>query len=145
MQGVALDCEFNPDGTWGITDGSAGLRGSVLRSDSLAEVKEFVSSFLSGMAIGLQQTRSTVYGMDVPGTTRNSLLTGTGQMFNRYADEVREAIRKDGVFVRVPAGKPLYVFIPQTIDRSQAKIGNLRPDHMVAAFHNASETNTMNR
>ena len=54
VNGLALDREKQPDGTgWGITDGSAGLRGELLKSDDLAEVKLFAATFLSGAASGL--------------------------------------------------------------------------------------------
>src|SRR4051794_33144577 len=39
VSGLALDHEREPDaGTWAITDGSAGLRGRLIKSDNLAEV-----------------------------------------------------------------------------------------------------------
>jgi hypothetical protein len=45
---IALDREFSGDQEgWGITDGSAGLRGRILKSDDLAEIKLFAATFLS--------------------------------------------------------------------------------------------------
>jgi hypothetical protein len=34
---------------------------------------------------------------------------------------MREAIARDGFYLRVPAGKPFYLYVTQTLDRSQAK------------------------
>src|SRR5207244_950670 len=47
VTGIALDREKEPDGSegWGITDGSAGLRGELLKSDDLAEIKLFAATF----------------------------------------------------------------------------------------------------
>ncbi len=80
VSGLALDHERDPDtGTWGITDGSAGLRGRLLKSDNLAEVKLFIASLLSGAAEAFTQ--------------------------------------------KVPAGKQFYLYITQTVDEQDAKIG----------------------
>ncbi len=51
VSGLALDHEREPEtGSWGITDGSAGLRGKLLKTDNLAEVKLYVAALLSGAA-----------------------------------------------------------------------------------------------
>ena len=53
LEGVALDREKDPNGEgWGITDGSAGLRGQVLKTDNMAEIKLFAATLLSGAASG---------------------------------------------------------------------------------------------
>ena len=51
LSGIALDREADPSGDgWAITDGSAGLRGRVLKSDDMSEIKLFAATFLSGAA-----------------------------------------------------------------------------------------------
>ena len=51
LKAIALDREFSGDQEgWGITDGSAGLRGRIIKSDDLAEIKLFAATFLSGAA-----------------------------------------------------------------------------------------------
>ena len=137
VNGIALDRDASSSGTaWGITDGSAGLRGQILRSDSLAEIKLFAATFMSGVASGLQEERSTILGTQVANTARNATLDGASQVMNTYAQQMLEAIRRDGIFVRVPAGTLMYLYITQTIDRSFAKSGNLR----VTAMPNAAFT-----
>lgn len=127
VNGIALDREENSSGSkWGITDGSAGLKGQIIRSDSFAEIKGFVAAFLSAAAAGLQENRNTVFGSQVANTGRNAALAGTSQVINTYAQQIFETIRREGIFVRVPAGKQMYLYITQTIDLQQAKIGNLR-------------------
>ena len=81
---------------------------------------------LSGVASGLEQSQATVLGTQIPNTARNAALTGTGQVLNTYAQQILDAIKKQGVFVRVPAGKQFYLYITQTLDLDKARIGNMR-------------------
>ena len=64
LKAIALDREFdnntNQSG-WAITDGSAGLRGEIIKSDNLADIKLFAATFLSGAASAL--TRKTADGL----------------------------------------------------------------------------------
>ena len=136
VNGIALDREEHPDGnSWGLTDGSAGLRGQVLRSDSLEDIKLFIATFLAGAAAGLKEQRTTLLGDQIIRSTRNFALEGAGQVVSSYAQRIQDAIQRDGIFVRVAAGKEMYLYVPHTIDCSQAKIGNLRVATMpTAAF-----------
>ena len=127
IHGIALDRERNDSGgTWGITDGSPGLAGDVIRSQSTEEIKLFAATMLSGMASGLQQSQSTILGTQISGTAKNAALNGTSQVLNTYAQQILDTIKKQGVFVRVPAGKQFYLYVTQTIDLSKAKVGNAR-------------------
>jgi hypothetical protein len=42
---------------------------------------------------------------------------------NEVAARIREEISKRGIYVRVPAGKPFYLFVEQTIDPRAAAVG----------------------
>ncbi|MCC6234246.1 MAG: TrbI/VirB10 family protein [Verrucomicrobiales bacterium] len=133
VSGIALDREdavtrdLNLDG-----DGVAGLRGRVIRSQSAEEIRLFAASFLSGVASGLQTRRTTAFGTEVLGTAQNAALNGAGEVLNAYAREMTEAIRRDGVFVAVPAGHPLYLYVPHTLDLGQLRIGALRASTLVS-------------
>ena len=142
VHGIALDCGKLPDGPgWELTDGSAGLRGTVLQGESQDELKLFGATFLSGMASGLQQSRDTVFGSQVIGNARNAALSGTSQVLNSYAQQVLEAIKRDGSYVRVPAGKAMYLYLTDTLDLSQAHIGNLRVGSLPApTFYPVAKT-----
>ena len=136
VDGIALDRDEQPGShVWGITDGSAGLKGRMIRSDSLAEIKLFVATFVSGTASGLQESRDSVFGPQIARTTRNAALSGAGQVMNTYAQQILETIRRDGLFVRVPAGKQMYLYATQTIDRSQARRGGSRVISRVSPVH----------
>ena len=122
----ALDRDDSGTGRWGERDGTIGLTGQVLKSDSSAEIKFFLSTFMSGASGAFEQTQNTLFGTQSRSTVRNAGIAGASQVLNNYAQQIAETIRKDGVFVRVPAGKQMYLYVTHTIDRSAAKIGNLR-------------------
>ncbi len=124
IHGFALDREFDTEGAgWGITDGSAGIRGQVLKSDSLAEAKLFLATALSGMAEGLVQTRTTALGNIMRGTARNAGVSGASKVLDTYAEQIQEAVKRDGIYVRVPAGKQFYLYLNQTVDKGKAMHG----------------------
>jgi hypothetical protein len=128
VNGIALNREFNEQtGNWGITDGSAGLSGQVIKTNKWQEeVKLLAATMLSGMASGLEDSTTTVLGTQVASSAKNGALAGTSQVLNRYAQQELDKINKETAFVRVSGGKQMYLYVTQTIDRSQAKIGNLR-------------------
>lgn len=78
------------------------------------------------MASSLQEPQLTQFNLPFSVTARNAGLAGTSQVLNSYAQQILETVKKEGIFVRVPAGKQMYLYVPHTIDCSQAKIGNLR-------------------
>ena len=127
LSGIALDREADPNGDgWGITDGSAGLRGRVIKSDDMAEIKLFAATFLSGAAAAFTQTQPTVYGSQIVPTLQNAPLTGAQSVIQAYAQQIYDSIQRDGFYVRVPAGKQFYLYVTQTIDESDAVIGGTR-------------------
>src|SRR6266705_2283730 len=124
VSGLALDHERDPDtGTWGITDGSAGLRGRLLKTDNLAEVKLFIASLLSGAAEAFTQRQVSPFGTFALPTLQNAPLQGAQSVLDRYAQQILQTIERDGFYVRVPAGKQFYLYITQTVDEQDAKIG----------------------
>jgi len=127
LSGIALDREADPNGDgWGITDGSAGLRGQVLKSDDMAEIKLFAATFLSGAAAAFTQTQPTILGNQITPTLENAPLTGAQSVLQAYAQQILDTIQRDGFYVRVPAGKQFYLYVTQTIDESDAVIGGTR-------------------
>ena len=135
LHGVALDMERDyQSGTWLLTDGSAGLKGDILKTDNWAEVKLFASTFLAAAASGLQQTQNvssplTGATQQVPlATPQNAALQGTSAVLNQYAQQIADSIKRDGFYVRVPAGKQFYLYVTQTIDLQQAKRGRSQLD-----------------
>ncbi|MFO1501075.1 MAG: TrbI/VirB10 family protein [Verrucomicrobiota bacterium] len=131
LKAIALDREFET-GTnqvgWGITDGSAGLRGELIKADSLAEIKLFAATYLSGAAGALTETQHTLLGSVASPTLNNAPLQGAQAVLQTYAKRIYDSIQRDGFYVRVPSGKQFYLYVVQTIDRGDAVIGGtLKP------------------
>ncbi len=127
VSGLALDHELDPDtGSWGITDGSAGLRGKLLKTDNLAEVKLYIATLLSGAASALTENQVTAFGTFALPSLQNAPLQGAQSVLDRYAQQILQTIERDGFYVRVPAGKQFYLYVTQTIDEKDAKIGGTR-------------------
>ena len=130
LHGVALDMERNETtGTWQLTDGSAGLKGDILKTDNWAEIKLFASTFLAAASTGLEDTENTsnlLTGQTTQtplSTPKNAALEGTSAVLNQYAQQILDSIKRDGFYVRVPAGKQFYLYVTQTIDLDKAQRG----------------------
>lgn len=119
ITGVALNREDAGSTAFAPQDGSAGLRGEVLRSDRQREVKLFATTFLASATTALQDTQVTagLLGQTAlpAATARNATLAGTSAVLREYAQQVRESIARDGFYVRVPAGTPFYLYVTQSI------------------------------
>lgn len=118
VEGMALSRD--PNGLEPTADGTAGLPGVILRTDDWREAKLFAATFLATATAALQDTRSSFSGLGeslVPAATaRNATLAGTGAVLREYARQIQEAIKDDGVYVRVPAGTPFYLYVTEPID-----------------------------
>lgn len=136
VEGLALDRERDPlTGHWGNHDGSAGLRGQLVRTDDWRELKLFASTFLSTATLALQETRS---GVGLLGETtvavatgKNAALAGTSSILREYAQHLKDTIQRDGFYLRIPAGKPFYLYLTEPIapprDRSTSDQPNPLP------------------
>ena len=136
IKGLVLDMERDPQyDTYGITDGSAGLRGDVIRTANNDMIKLYAASLISGMSGAASSGTSGILGNRVytnnsslglsalQGGVINPVGGGTQGVLDRYADQILKSIERDGFFVRVPAGKQFYVYCSEAIDLSRAKIG----------------------
>ncbi|MBP6505970.1 MAG: TrbI/VirB10 family protein [Opitutaceae bacterium] len=125
VDGLALDRDYAADtGTWGPNDGSAGLRGQIVKADDDRELKLLAATFLGSATAALQDTRLTTGLLgeaSLPtASARNAALSGTSAVLREYAQAMRDSIARDGFFLRVPAGKPFYLYVTQTLDLAQA-------------------------
>jgi hypothetical protein len=136
IKGLVLDMERDPEyDTYGITDGSAGLRGDVIRTSNNDIIKLYAASLISGMSSAVSGGSSGILGNRVytnnsslglsalQGGVINPVAGGTQGVLDRYADQILKSIERDGFFVRVPAGKQFYLYCSEAIDLSHAKIG----------------------
>lgn len=127
FNGVALDREYDQavDG-YGITDGSAGMKGRVLATDDLQEMKIMASAALSGFARGTQDRSYTPFGTTITGSLSNGAREGVAEVFDMYAHRTLRDIEQNGYFVRVPAGKEFYVYVAEAVDPEKARIAGAR-------------------
>jgi len=109
INGIALDMDQKGE-QWGLTDGSAGLRGSRERSGNPDEVKLFAATFLAGLTEPFQQRQNTILGSQVLPTMKNAALSGTGEVLESYAERLLHTIEQESTFVRVPGGKTFYLY-----------------------------------
>jgi hypothetical protein len=134
VKGEVLDREDDPQfQTYGITNASAGLRGMVITSDRMADIKLFVATFISGIAGGLENTQNTIFGPvaspngsgvgGLSGSVINPVVGGAQAVLDRYAQMILDGIERDGFFIRVPSSKLFYVYVRQTIDTGLATVG----------------------
>jgi hypothetical protein len=126
IKAIALDREFenNTNQTgWAITDGSAGLRGEIIKSDNFADIKLFAATFLSGAASALTEKQETIFGPINSPTLNNAPFTGAQAVLQTYAQQIFDSIQKNGFYVRVPSGKQFYLYVLQTIDAADASLG----------------------
>jgi len=130
VNGIALDRQRDDtSGEFGLRDGSAGLVGQVLKTDDWQEIRLFASTFLAGMAGGLQEMReTTTFAGDIvqlpKATARNAAFSGAANVLNLYAEQIAKRIAEDGFYVRVPAGKQFYLYVTETLDQQKAVRGN---------------------
>jgi len=128
LKAVILDREFdnntNQSG-WGITDGSAGLRGELIKSDNLADIKLFAATFLSGAASALTEKQQTIFGPINSPTLNNAPFAGAQAVLQTYSQQIYDSIQKNGFYVRVPSGTQFYLYVLQTIDRADASFGGV--------------------
>jgi hypothetical protein len=126
IKAIALDREFDNETNqsgWAITDGSAGLRGEVIKSDNFADIKLFAATFLSGAASALTEKQQTIFGPVNSPTLNNAPFAGAQAVLQTYAQQIFDSIQKNGFYVRVPSGKQFYLYVLQTIDDADASLG----------------------
>ncbi len=116
ITGIALD-QDRDGAKWGPTDGSAGLRGTVLKADNLEEMKLFLATFLGGLAEPFKQRQSTVFGSQVAPTAQNAALSGVGEVIQSYATQVLHSIESQATFVRVASGRDFWLLTTQPLTR----------------------------
>jgi hypothetical protein len=140
LQGVALDQDKAPTADpanlsefahYGLTDGSAGLRGDIVVLDIKTQLKNkaelFASAFLAGFSNSLQTTSPTAFGWEAKPTLQNASLGGASNVMTEYSDELRRKIEQDSEYVRVAAGKLFYLYVQQTLDVKDAREGLMLP------------------
>ncbi len=134
VKGEVLDREDDPQfQSYGITNGSAGLRGVVITKDSGADLKLFVATFISGIAGGLENTQNTIFGPvaspngsgvgGLSGAVINPVAGGAQAVLDRYAQTILDGIERDGFFIRCASSSTFYVYCREPLDSAKATVG----------------------
>ncbi len=125
FDGIALDRE-DGDGnglTWGITDGSYGLRGRALQSGQTThEILLFAAEALRAASGSAVDRQTTIIGSQVEASAKNAGISGGQAVLESYAKRLLKEIERNGVYIQVPAGKQFYVYPRQVIDPDRADI-----------------------
>lgn len=138
---VALDHERLSDGSYGITDGSAGIRGQIIKNDQYAELKILVAEALQGIMNNQQDQFQTVYGLVPQNTNRNAALGGGSQAASAYSQLLTKKLDQDLDFVRVAAGTQFYIFTKDVFEPDMASVAGLRQNGKpVSSWQLAEET-----
>lgn len=114
--------------TYGITDGSFGLKGYRIKSNNLEEIKVFAATFLGAITAGLQTqvpTESLLGGTRPNNTLRDASLGGISAVMHRLAEKIEKEIEDNGFYTRVPAGKQFYLYVQQAINPEDWSLRNL--------------------
>lgn len=137
--GIALDREYDHgiDG-YGITDGSAGIKGRLLATDDYQELKMLAAAALSGFARGTQDRSQSALGSTISGSLSNGVREGVGEVFDLYAERTLRDIETNGHFVRVAAGKEFYVYVLQSVLPEKAQVAGTRVEPDWSAPKSAS-------
>ena len=124
LPGLALDADRVSETSWGPTDGSLGIRGTLVKSDHYAEAKLFTAALLSGAADAFQERRSTLLGSLPLADAKNAGLQGVGQVLDLYANQLLNRMEDELYHLRIPGSKTFYILCTATIDRAKAKVGS---------------------
>ena len=123
VRGVALDREYDLDkDNYGITDGSAGIRGQIAKTDEFLEFKLFASTAIAGIARSSKENAASIFGEIPRNSPGNAALDGASAVADRYAKLLLDQIEGDGLFVRVPAGTEFYVYTLQVFEPKLASV-----------------------
>lgn len=123
---IALDHVRESDGSYGITDGSAGIRGQIIKNDQYAELKIMVAEALQGVMNNNQQQFQSIYGLVPENTSRNAALGGGSQAASAYSQLLTKKLDQDLDYVRVAAGTQFYIYTLGVFEPEMASIAGLK-------------------
>lgn len=125
FEAVALDREDRngENLTWGLTDGSYGLRGRTVKvSQTAQELLLFSAEALKAAGASMMDRQTTLTGTQVDASAKNAALAGSQAVLTQFAERIARELERNGVFIQVPAGKQFYVYPKQIIDADRADI-----------------------
>ncbi len=99
-------------------DGSGGLTGTVIDHRNKKIFVQMAVNFLSGLALGLQQTATNVVSglTEVQSNSRNAILNGVASTFQQEAKRIEKDVEGDKGYAIVLAGNELVVYFERQSD-----------------------------
>jgi hypothetical protein len=58
---------------------------------------------------------------------------GAQNALSLYAQQIADAVKRNGVYIRVPAGTDFYLYVTQTLDPTRARVGGSMSLHATEA------------
>jgi hypothetical protein len=126
INGIALDSEPLPDGTFALTDGSPGIRGRILKTDDYAELKILISEALQGYAKTQQSQFQSIYGLVPDNTQGNAALGGGISGAAAYSNILAKKLSQDLEYVQCPAGTSFYIYTLDVFEPELRSVGGLK-------------------
>jgi Bacterial conjugation TrbI-like protein len=130
ISGTVLDHAPDPknSGSWDESDGSAGLRGFIVKSDKYAEAKAILAAMISAGAGAFPETTNLLSPLGGAtqlngGGIESAFSAGVQAGGQLYSKRLLERLDKDPFYVRVPAGTTFYLYVAQTVDLGTATVG----------------------
>lgn len=128
VDGVALARDLDTNtGIYGAADGSAGIPGEVIDTTDYTTLRAL--AFASGFAQRGQATSTILNALTgqtqqvANSSLQNAGLNGLDAVLQLEIERIKEAIQRDGSFVRVPAGREFYIYTKETVDLRNAVRG----------------------
>ena len=99
-------------------DGSAGLTGMIVSKQNKKRILMMAMNFLSGVALGLQETAANaVTGLtEITTNSRNAILEGAANTFEKEARRLEKEINAAEGYAIVVAGNQLIVYFEKSTD-----------------------------
>lgn len=125
FEGIALDRD-DRDGnglTWGLTDGSYGIKGRVIKNgQTQEEVLLFATEALRAFGGVMTRRQTTIFGSRTQANARNAAVAGGQAVLEQFAGKISQELKRNGLYIQVAAGKQFYVYPRQVIDPDRADI-----------------------
>jgi hypothetical protein len=132
--GIALDrkdaLKTNGQKTWDITDGSAGILGTIIEPKN-GEIQLLIAALVQGFSQGTQDCQTNAFGTTtVVGSLRNGGLQAASNIADYEAQRILEKLKESGSFVRVPAGTDFYIYTTSILAPEEASYGGIKQREM---------------
>ncbi len=131
LTGLALTKEaLLGEQSWHLHDGSAGIRGEVIKSDEWTELMAYAAQFLATFAENLnrEEVIITDWGQTTikPGGTKAALNEGIAAATREYANKLLDEVKNQGYFVRCPGGTEFYLYVTDVVNMNEASVAGTR-------------------